>query len=78
MVCHGAQGHGDGPAARGLRPAPADLTVHVPLHTEGELWWWITNGIAGTPMPAWKAVLTDEERWHLVNYLEAQFGPQGP
>ena len=31
-----------------MRPPLADLTQHVTAHTEGELWWWITNGVAGT------------------------------
>jgi mono/diheme cytochrome c family protein len=76
MVCRGVDGKGDGPAARALRSPPANLTVHVPLHTEGELWWWITNGIAGTQMPAWKNTLSDAERWTIVTYLEARFGSQ--
>ena len=28
--CHGAQGRGDGPAAAGLDPPPANLIIHVP------------------------------------------------
>jgi mono/diheme cytochrome c family protein len=75
LVCHGPQGRGDGPAARALRPPPADLTQHVTAHTEGELWWWITNGVAGTQMPAWKNALSDRERWDVLNYVVAAFAP---
>ncbi|MGH2368428.1 MAG: c-type cytochrome, partial [Chloroflexota bacterium] len=75
MVCHGVQGRGDGPAARALRPPPADLAQHVTQHTDGELWWWITNGVAGTQMPAWKDVLSDTERWHVLNYIKDAFAP---
>ena len=75
LVCHGVLGRGDGPAARALRPPPADLTQHVTAHTEGELWWWVTNGLAGTQMPAWKTALSDAERWDAVNYLRNAFAP---
>jgi mono/diheme cytochrome c family protein len=75
MVCHGVQGRGDGPAARAMRPPPADLTQHVTAHTEGELWWWITNGVAGTQMPAWKNSLSDNERWDVLNYIVKAFAP---
>ncbi|MBI4236743.1 MAG: CopD family protein [Chloroflexi bacterium] len=40
-VCHGAAGHGDGPQAAGLTPPPLDLTVHVPLHPDGELFGFV-------------------------------------
>lgn len=73
-VCHGPTGRGDGPAARAMRPPPADLTQHVAQHTEGELWYWITNGIPGTQMPAWKGALTDDQRWDVVNYIVSAFG----
>jgi len=70
MVCHGVTGRGDGPAGRTLRPPPADLRVHMAAgHTDAQLYDWITNGVPGTAMPAWKEQLTPEERWHLVNYL---------
>jgi mono/diheme cytochrome c family protein len=75
LVCHGVQGRGDGPAARALRPPPADLAQHVTQHTEGELWWWITNGVAGTQMPAWRNTLSDTERWHVLNYIVNAFAP---
>jgi putative copper resistance protein D len=75
MVCHGVQGRGDGPAARAMRPPPADLTQHVTAHTEGELWWFVTNGVAGTQMPAWKNSLSDNDRWDVINYITKAFAP---
>jgi mono/diheme cytochrome c family protein len=58
-----------------MRPPPADLAQHVTQHTEGELWWWITNGIPGTAMPAWANVLSEAERWDVVNYIVSAFAP---
>ncbi len=68
-VCHGVSGKGDGPQAATLTPRPADLTVHARQHTEGELYWWVTNGIATTAMPAWQASLTDTQRWQVVQFI---------
>jgi len=71
-VCHGAGGYGDGPAARGLAREPADLTAkHTADHTAGDLFWWLTHGIRGTPMPGFKDRLGEEERWDLINFLRA-------
>ncbi len=68
-ICHGVSGKGDGSQAAGLTPRPADLTVHARQHTEGELYWWVTNGIATTAMPAWQTSLTDTQRWQVVGYI---------
>jgi putative copper resistance protein D len=71
-VCHGAEGRGDGPAAAGLDRPPADLTAkHASDHTAGDLFWWVTHGIPGTPMPGFGHRLSEEERWDLINYLRA-------
>ncbi len=69
VVCHGATGHGDGPGAAALNPKPLDLTVHVGLHPDGQLFDWISNGIQRTAMPPWKGKLTVQQRWDLINYL---------
>ncbi len=68
-VCHGATGHGDGPGAAALNPKPLDLTVHVGLHPDGQLFDWISNGIPRTSMPPWKDKLSTQQRWDLINYL---------
>jgi copper transport protein len=69
--CHGVSGKGDGPDGLLLNPHPADLTKHgVPgVHTDAQLFDWITNGLPGTRMPAWKNKLSDTDRWNLVNYM---------
>ena len=68
-TCHGDTGRGDGPAGLALNPPPADLAIHVPLHTDTELYTFISEGIPGTPMLPQSDNLTPEQIWHLVNYL---------
>ena len=70
QVCHGVAGRGDGPSAAGLDPPPADLVVHVPHHPEGHLFRFIHDGIPGTSMAPLGEQLTDEEIWHVINYIE--------
>jgi putative copper resistance protein D len=71
-VCHGALGRGDGPAAALLPIVPADLAAHGSSHRVGELFWWISHGIPGTPMPAFAPSLNDREVWELVQFVRAQ------
>jgi putative copper resistance protein D len=71
-VCHGIGGFGDGPAAEEQNPRPADLTApHTALHTAGDLYWWLSHGIAETAMPGYRDSLSEEERWDLINFLRA-------
>jgi mono/diheme cytochrome c family protein len=80
-IYHGPRALGDGPQAFLLQPRPVNLQLHVPQHAEGEVHYWITNGVAGTGMPAWKeerapdgshlSGLTDTQRWEVVRYLQA-------
>jgi len=51
--------------------APPALTgprSHLGEHTDGDLHYWIANGLPGG-MPAWVGTLSDEEIWHVINYL---------
>ncbi len=67
-VCHGNKGRGDGVAGMALNPRPANFTKSVVQdQTDGEIYWKITNG--RLPMAAYKDILTEEQRWQLVNYL---------
>ena len=76
--CHGDTGAGDGPLADTLPAPPANFTVHVPFHPDGVLFAWITDGIRGTGMPAWRNQLSEQQRWDLVNFLRNNFDPLTP
>lgn len=66
--CHGNKGKGDGVAAAALNPKPADHTsAKVQKETDGSLYWKLSEG--RNPMPSYKKILTDQQRWKLVNYI---------
>jgi high-affinity iron transporter len=69
-VCHGAEGRGDGPAARGLTPPPANLTDpgRMGEHSVFGLYNTITLGIKGTAMTGF-APLSEGQRWSLAFYV---------
>ena len=71
VPCHGESGKGDGPVGLTLNPRPADLRQHaIPgVHTDAQLFEWITNGFPGSRMPAFKSTLSDTDRWNLVNFI---------
>jgi putative copper export protein/mono/diheme cytochrome c family protein len=71
VSCHGERGRGDGPAAKDLRPLPADLTAeHIYGHSNGDLFWWISHGI-GEAMPPFSTVLDEAARWNLIDFVHA-------
>ena len=70
LLCHGVGGAGDGPSAVTMNPPPADLVVHVPLHPDRALFEFVRDGISGTTMPALGDTLSDEEMWHIINYIQ--------
>ncbi|RMF11448.1 MAG: iron permease [Alphaproteobacteria bacterium] len=69
-MCHGVKGHGDGPQAAGLEPPPIDFSD--PARAEERslyaLFLSITDGIAGTAMPPY-ANLSTQERWALAFHV---------
>jgi copper transport protein len=69
QACHGEGGRGDGPAGAALDPPPADLVIHVPLHPESDLFRFIRDGIPGTGMAPLGGQLSEEQTWHVVNYI---------
>ena len=75
-ACHGAEGRGDGPLAAGLAVPPADLTAgHLWAHVDGEMFWWLSNGIEGPAgdrvMPGFADALSAEQRWALIDFVRA-------
>ena len=73
-ICHGSKGMGDGVAAAGLSKPPANhSSAAVQKLSDGALFWKITEG--NSPMPAYKAVYSETQRWQLVNYIRTLAKP---
>lgn len=73
--CHGESGRGDGPLASSLPLPPANLYLHIPFHPDQFFFSVITNGLSGI-MPAFREQLSEEDRWHVLNFLRSQFGQE--
>ena len=78
-ACHGIEGDGRGDAAAFLLPKPRDFTTgnyrlrSTPmgqLPTDVDLYRSVSLGMPGTPMPPWKHILNENDRWALVEYLK--------
>lgn len=68
--CHGNTGKGDGSAAKDLEKKPNDLTLAKTLdQSDGALFWKITEG--KKPMASYDKTLSEEDRWHVVNYTRS-------
>ena len=68
-MCHGPEGHGDGPAGQSLDPRPRNLADVQAKAADDYLFWRIHAGKPGTSMVAWKGILTDEPIWQVVSFL---------
>ena len=68
-MCHGPQGHGDGPAGQSLDPKPKDLVVLQKTVGDDYLFWRINEGKPGTSMVAWKGILTEDQIWQVVSFI---------
>lgn len=71
-ACHGDGGRGDGPMAPYLEPQPADFAAPLMLRALREhqdyLFWWVSEGVPRTAMPAWKERMSETERWQVITY----------
>jgi putative copper export protein len=70
--CHGQTGRGDGVWAlenRGFIPALS--SPHMDVHTDGEIYWWITYGIQSLAMPPLEKELSVNKRWQIINYIRS-------
>lgn len=76
--CHGQAGRGDGKSATTLkddwgRPIrPADMTKRWTFRggsTRQDIYRTFTTGLNGTPMPSYADLITEDDRWHLVDYV---------
>lgn len=80
--CHGANGTGDGPAARRLAVKPRNFndgtfkirsTASGQLPTDEDLLLTIQYGMSGTTMPGYEGILSDAEQRQVIAFLKKQF-----
>jgi mono/diheme cytochrome c family protein len=43
----------------------------IPEHSDAYLFYRVSEGKAGTAMPAFRGALDEQERWALVSYLRS-------
>ena len=68
QVCHGSRGDGHGPSSGSLGVLPTNfLGPKVQAQSDGSLYWKITVGRRA--MPNWQLRLSEEDRWHVINFL---------
>ena len=76
LVCHGAEGRGDGPVGQKfVEKAPVDL--HDPYtqdQADGQLFFTLTRG--RVLMPFYRDALSHSERWDVINYVKSEFGAE--
>ena len=70
-ACHGIRADGQGMTAPpGSRPANLIDDEWVHGDTDGDIFLVIRNGVPPAyDMEAWEGRITDEEMWHIVNFL---------
>jgi sulfur oxidation c-type cytochrome SoxX len=78
--CHGEKGDGKGVTWLYLDPAPRDLTKAGFMTTKPRERFLhsIAEGVPGTSMPAWHAVLDDGRAGALLDFVYANFTRQAP
>ncbi len=76
--CHGARGHGDGPAAARLDPPPIAFTdtARADQRSALSLYEVISQGLAGTAMASYEKPLSAADRWSLAYYVGSLAYPQ--
>jgi putative copper resistance protein D len=77
IQCHGETGRGDGPLAASLPIPPANLYDHIPFHPDQFFFGVISVGLSGV-MPAFEDVISEDDRWNILNFLRDQFGDPAP
>ncbi len=82
--CHGEKGDGQGVCSAFLIPRPRNFTTaHFRLRstptgnlpTDDDLFRVVSLGVSGTPMPPWKWMLNETDRWAVIDYVES-FSPR--
>jgi len=69
--CHANDGSGNTEMGKSLYPKAPDMRVRTQQLSDGEIFYFIENGVRLTGMPAWGTGTPEGERasWQLVNFI---------
>ena len=71
-TCHNSDGKGAGPGSKELNLEVVNLIVHNTWdQPDGALYYKISIG--RRPMPGFKKLLKEKERWDVINYMRSLF-----
>ena len=68
--CHGANIEGLKAEEAGLETDTPSLKDRLKTHTDGDFFWKINEGKGA--MPSFEDNLSDEQRWHIFNYIRQE------
>ena len=68
-ICHGNNGNGQTMLGGGMYPRPPDLRARTQRLSDGELFYYIENGIRMSGMPAFGSPGTEDDSWKLVHFI---------
>jgi cytochrome c553 len=68
--CHSVPGGEPSVYGESFYPRAPQLSGGMSSYTDAQLFWTIKHGIRNTGMPAWGAMLSNEEIWQLVALLK--------
>lgn len=76
--CHGLKGDGQGPAGTSLKPVATDFLDlrYMTMRSRVDHYEAVTNGRPNTAMMGWKKILTEEQIWDVITYIEHLFNHQ--
>ena len=68
--CHSTPGGNPSLYGQSFYPPAPQLREGMSNYTDSQLFWLIKHGIRNTGMPAWGAMLSDDEIWQIVSLLK--------
>jgi len=68
--CHSTPGGNPSVYGQSFYPPAPQLSGGLSNYTDSQLFWLIKHGIRNTGMPAWGAMLSDDEIWQIVSLLK--------
>jgi mono/diheme cytochrome c family protein len=68
--CHSTLGGNPSVYGQSFYPPAPRLAGGMSNYTDSQLFWTIKHGIRNTGMPAWGAMLSDDEIWQIVSLLK--------